>query len=277
MNKPFTNTSFKAYKAKGEKITMLTAYDYTSAHLVETAGVDTILVGDSLGMVVLGYDDTLKVTMDDMISHTAAVRRGAPNTFIVADMPYLSYHIDIKESVRNAGDLITKGGANAVKVEGGAWVVDTVKAIINAQIPVVAHLGLTPQSVNALGGFKVQGKGEEAAKQLIEDAKALEAAGASALVLECIPPNLAKAVSAAIGIPTIGIGAGVDCDGQVLVFHDMLGIYDKMSPKFVKRYVDARTPMLTGLQNYIDEVKSSTFPAAEHTFKPLDVDLEKLY
>ncbi|MCK8061031.1 MULTISPECIES: 3-methyl-2-oxobutanoate hydroxymethyltransferase [unclassified Fusibacter] len=277
MKKRFSNQSFSLMKTNGEKISMMTAYDYSSAKLSDQAGMDTLLVGDSLGMVMLGYDDTLKVTMQDMIHHAKAVRRGAPEGFMIVDMPYLSYHISVEESVRNAGRLVTEAGANAIKLEGGKQFLPAIKAILHAQIPVIGHLGLTPQSVNAFGGYKVQAKEKEAAKLLLEDALALQEAGVSAIVLECIPPDIAKWVSQSLVIPTIGIGAGSDVDGQVLVFHDVLGIYDKISPKFVKQYAQLGNLMKEALTNYHNEVKTGEFPKEEHSFKPSDVELETLY
>lgn len=277
MKKPFTNLSFKVLKEANEPITMVTAYDYTSALLCDKAGVDTLLVGDSLAMVMLGHDDTLAVTMEDMVHHCKAVRRGAPTGFVIADMPYLSYHIDVAQSVRNAGRLITEGRANAIKLEGGSEFLPVIKAILHAQIPIVGHLGLTPQSVNAFGGYKVQGREIAAAKKLIDDALALEQAGVSAIVLECIPPDIAKLLSNQLAIPTVGIGAGVDVDGQVLVFHDMLGLYDKIEPKFVKRYANVGEAMVKGLTSYCQEVKARVFPSAEHTFKASDIDIKQLY
>lgn len=277
MKKRFSNQSFSLMKTNGEKISMMTAYDYSSAKLSDQAGMDTLLVGDSLGMVMLGYDDTLKVTMQDMIHHAKAVRRGAPEGFMIVDMPYLSYHVSVEESVRNAGRLVTEAGANAIKLEGGKQFLPAIKAILHAQIPVIGHLGLTPQSVNAFGGYKVQAKEKEAAKLLLEDALALQEAGVSAIVLECIPPDIAKWVSQSLVIPTIGIGAGSDVDGQVLVFHDVLGIYDKISPKFVKQYAQLGNLMKEALTSYHKEVKTGEFPKAEHSFKPSDVELETLY
>jgi 3-methyl-2-oxobutanoate hydroxymethyltransferase len=277
MKKRFSNQSFSLMKTSGEKITMMTAYDYSSAKLSAQAGIDTLLVGDSLGMVILGYEDTLAVTMEDMIHHTKAVRRGAPDGFVITDMPYLSYHISVEESVKNAGRLVKEASANAVKLEGGVSFLPDIKAILRAQIPVVGHLGLTPQSVNAFGGYKVQAKEKEAAKGLLEDALALQEAGVSAIVLECIPPNIAKWVSESLDIPTIGIGAGVDTDGQVLVYHDVLGIYDRMSPKFVKQYTNLGKLAVEALCQYHQEVKSGVFPDKEHSFKESDVEVETLY
>lgn len=253
-------------KAKGDKITMLTAYDFSTAVLEDEAGVNTILVGDSLGMVMLGYEDTLSVTMEDMIHHTKAVAKGAKNALVVADMPFMSYQTSVYDAVFNAGRLIKEGHAQAVKLEGGATVTKQIRAIVDAQIPVVAHLGLTPQSINAFGGFKVQGKTEKTAKQLIEDAKLIEEAGAFAVVLECVPAKLAKLITESINIPTIGIGAGAGCDGQVLVYQDMLGMFGGFTPKFVKKFADTGEIMKQAFKDYINEVKSGDFPAQEHTF-----------
>lgn len=271
-----TITTFQRMKDNGEPISMLTAYDYSTAKLEDEAGINGILVGDSLGMVMLGYEDTLKVTMDDMIHHTKAVVRGAANALVVADMPYMSYHVSVEQAVENAGRLITQGGAQAVKLEGGAEFVEEIRAITRASIPVMGHLGLTPQSVNAFGGFKVQGKTAEAAQRILDDARALEAAGAFAIVLECIPATIAERISAEIRIPTIGIGSGAGCDGQILVYQDMLGLYGNLAPKFVKRFADAGQVMQDGFRAYIDEVSARSFPAPEHTFSAADDALEKL-
>ncbi len=275
--KKFTVSHFKMMKQNGEKISMLTAYDYSTAKLVDEVGVDTILVGDSLGMVVLGYEDTLQVTMEDMLHHTRAVTRGVENAFVVADMPFLSYHISNEDAVRNAGRFIKEARANAIKLEGGIEMIDRIKAIIAAKIPVVGHLGLTPQSVNALGGFKVQGKNLEAAKKIVDEALLLEEVGVSAIVLECIPTDLAKIISEKLSIPTIGIGAGVYCDGQVLVVNDMLGLYDEFTPKFVKSYANAGDMFKMAISNYIDEVKNCAFPEQKHGFKIDEEIIEKLY
>ena len=272
-----TTATFLKAKENNEKLTMLTAYDYSMAKLMDEAGVNAILVGDSLGMVMLGYEDTLSVTMDDMVHHTAAVTRGAKNALVVADMPFLSYQVSVEEAVRNAGRLIKEGRAQAVKLEGGSVMVPQVKAIVAASIPVMGHIGLTPQSVNAFGGFKVQGKSQEAAQKLIDDARALEEAGAFAIVLECVPAKLAEKITAAVSIPTIGIGAGAGCDGQVLVYQDMLGMFSDFVPKFVKRFGDVGTMMKEAFQGYIKEVNEGTFPAAEHCFTISDDVLEKLY
>ena len=254
-------------KQSGDKITMLTAYDYTTAKIMDECGVNSILIGDSLGMVMLGYENTLPVTMEDMIHHTAAVSRGAVNTFVVADMPFMSYQVSVEQAVINAGRLIKEGGANAVKLEGGADVCDVIKAIVKASIPVVAHLGLTPQSVNAFGGFKVQGKSLEAARTLIADALKIQEAGACMVVLEGIPAKLADIITKKLTIPTIGIGAGNGCDGQVLVYQDMLGLTIGHTAKFVKRFAEAGELMRKGISDYIDETKSGVFPAEEHTYK----------
>lgn len=254
-------------KADGDKITMLTAYDYSTAKFEDEAGVNMILVGDSLGMVMLGYEDTLSVTMEDMLHHTKAVTRGAKNAMVVADMPFMSYQTSVYDAVVNAGRLIKEGRAQAVKLEGGAAVSEQIRAITAAQIPVMAHIGLTPQSINAFGGFKVQGKTLERAKEIIEEAKIVEAAGAFAVVLECVPALLAKKITKELKIPTIGIGAGAGCDGQVLVYQDMLGMYGDFVPKFAKRFADAGEVIQNGFQKYIDAVKSGTFPSEEHEFK----------
>lgn len=272
-----TVNTFKNAKQKKEKITMLTAYDYSTAKLVDEAGVESILVGDSLGMVCLGYEDTLSVTMEDMIHHSAAVARGAKNAMIVTDMPFMSYQTSVYDAVVNAGRLMKEGRAQAVKLEGGLEVCPQIEAIVKASIPVCAHIGLTPQSVNAFGGFRVQGKEEAAAKRLLEEAKAVEAAGAFAVVLECVPERLATFITEQIGIPTIGIGAGAGCDGQVLVYQDMLAMYSDMAPKFVKQFRNIGEQMRGGFSDYVKEVKEGTFPAAEHTFKIDDSVIEKLY
>lgn len=253
-------------KQSGEKITMLTAYDYTTAKIIDACGVNSILVGDSLGMVMLGYENTLPVTMEDMVHHTASVARGAKNAFVVADMPFLSYQVSVQDAVANAGRLIKEGGANAVKLEGGADVCDRISAIVKASIPVVAHLGLTPQSVNAFGGFKVQGKSLENAKKLIDDAVKIQEAGACAVVLEGIPARLAEIITKKLDIPTIGIGAGNGCDGQVLVYQDMLGLTTGHTAKFVKCFANVGELMRQGITDYINETKSGAFPSKEYTY-----------
>ena len=269
--------TFRNAKQKNERLTMLTAYDYSTAKLIDASGIDSVLVGDSLGMVMLGYEDTLSVTMEDMIHHTKAVARGVKDALVVSDLPFMSYQTSVYDAVVNAGRLIKEGRAQAVKLEGGLEVCPQIKAIVEASIPVMAHLGLTPQSVNAFGGFKVQGKDEEAARSLIEQAKAVEAAGAFAVVLECIPAKLAELITKSISIPTIGIGAGNGCDGQVLVYQDMLGLYSDFTPKSVKRYAEIGPQMENAIEEYISEVKSGAFPAAEHTFALSDAVIEKLY
>lgn len=272
-----TAVTFKNAKQKGEKLSMLTAYDYTTASLVDSAGINAILVGDSLGMVMLGYEDTLSVTMEDMIHHTKAVARGAKNSLVVADMPFMSYQTSVYDAVFNAGRLIKEGRAQAVKLEGGVEVADHIEVIVKASIPVMGHIGLTPQSVNAFGGFKVQGKSEEAAKKLIEDALAVERAGAFAVVMEGVPSKLAAIVTEKLSIPTIGIGAGDKCDGQILVYQDMLGMFNDFTPKFVKKYENLGDRMRNAFATYIEEVKNGSFPSEEHGFKIDEEVIEKLY
>ncbi|MCD8091000.1 MAG: 3-methyl-2-oxobutanoate hydroxymethyltransferase [Clostridiales bacterium] len=272
-----TTDYFRKAKEKGEKITMLTAYDYTAASLVDAAGIESILVGDSLGNTILGYDSTIPVTIEDMIHHTKAVSRGAKNALVIADMPFMSYHVSIEESCRNAGRLIKEGGASAVKLEGGKEFAEVIKAIVRCQIPVCGHIGLTPQSINAFGGFKVQGKTAEAIKKLLEDAKALEEAGVFAAVVEGVPAKVGKMITESVSYPVIGIGAGKDCDGQVLVYQDMLGMYPDFKPKFVKQFANVGTIMTEAFKAYSDEVKSGAFPAEEHTYKIKDEEIEKLY
>ena len=264
-------------KDNGEKITMLTAYDYSMAKLIDEAGINMILVGDSLGMVMLGYEDTLSVTMEDMIHHTRAVARGAKAAFVVADMPFMSYQTSVYDAVYNAGRLMKEGRAQAVKLEGGREMAEQIRAITKASIPVVGHLGLTPQSLNAFGGFKVQGKSEEAARKLLEDAKIIEEAGAVAIVLECVPAKLAELISKQVKVPIIGIGAGAGCDGQVLVYQDMLAMFGDFKPKFVKQFAPIGDLMKEAFAKYIEEVKTGAFPAQEHTFAISDEMLEKLY
>lgn len=272
-----TVQTFKEAKNNHTKLAMLTAYDYSTAKLQDEAGINGILVGDSLGNVILGYEDTISVTMEDMIHHGAAVARGAKNALVVVDMPFMSYQTSVYDAVVNAGRLMKEGRANAVKLEGGVSVCPQIKAITDAGIPVMAHLGLTPQSINAFGGFKVQGKNEAAARKLIDDARAVEEAGAFALVLECVPAKLAKIISEQLTIPTIGIGAGAGCDGQILVYQDMLGMFSDYTPKFVKRFAEVGSVMKEAFANYIKEVQAETYPADEHTFKIDDGVLEKLY
>ncbi len=253
-------------KVTGEKITVLTAYDYPFARLMDEAGVDMILVGDSVGAVVSGYDTTLPVTMEEMLYHTRAVARGTRGSLIVADMPFLSYQVDLREARLNAGRLVKEGGAQAVKLEGGTNVASTIRAIVDMDVPVVGHIGLTPQSIHRMGGYRVQGKEAEQARRLLADARAVEEAGAFALVLECIPSELARQITEAVHIPTIDIGAGPHCDGQVLVIHDILGLCDKYSPKFVKRFADVSGTIRQGIDDYIREVKDGSFPGEEHSF-----------
>ncbi|PFR31452.1 3-methyl-2-oxobutanoate hydroxymethyltransferase [Bacillus cereus] len=272
-----TTTDFLKMKEKGEPITMLTAYDYPSAQLSEEAEVDMILVGDSLGMVVLGYDSTIPVTVDDMIHHTKAVRRGAKETFIVTDMPFMSYHVSLQETMHNARRIVQESGAHAVKVEGAGEVVSIIHYLTNAGIPVVAHLGLTPQSVGVLGGYKVQGKDVESAKKLLEDAKKCEEAGAIAIVLECVPMQLAKMVSDELVIPTIGIGAGKDVDGQVLVYHDLISYGVSRVPKFVKQYTSVQEEIVRGIKQYVAEVKTGQFPEEKHSFTMKEEEYVALY
>ncbi len=270
-------STFREAKQKGEKLTMLTAYDYSMASLMDSSGVNGLLVGDSLGMVCLGYEDTLRVTMEDMLHHTKAVARAAKNSLVIGDMPFMSYQTSVYDAVKNAGRFIQEAGAQAVKLEGGASVEEQVKAIVNAQIPVMGHLGLTPQSRNMFGGFKVQGKEAEAAQKIIDDARLLEAAGAFAIVLECIPEALAKIITEKISVPTIGIGAGKYCDGQVLVYQDMLNMFPGFKPKFVKTYSDMGKIISDSFKSYIDDVQSGAFPSKEHTFAIDEDVLSKLY
>ena len=271
-----TVLTFQQAKENGEKLTMLTAYDYSTAKLIDEAGVNSILVGDSLGNVILGYEDTISVTMEDMIHHGAAVARGAKNALVVIDMPFMSYQTSVYDALVNAGRLMKEGRGDAVKLEGGVEVCPQIKAIVDAGIPVCAHIGLTPQSINAFGGFKVQGKSEAAAKKLLEDAKAVEEAGAFAVVIEGVPAKIAALITEQLHIPTIGIGAGKDCDGQVLVYQDMLGMFSDFTPKFVKRYANIGEVMKEAFQNYIKEVQDGVFPAEENTYKVDDSVIEKL-
>lgn len=270
-------STFISAKKSGEKLTMLTAYDYSMARLIDESGVNGILVGDSLGMVCLGYKDTLSVTMDDMLHHTKAVARGTKSALLVSDMPFMSYQASIYDAVKNAGRFIQEAGAEAIKLEGGAIVCPQISAIVKAQIPVMGHIGLTPQSVNMLGGFKVQGKNDASAKKIIEDAKNIESAGAFAIVLECIPSKLADIISSQVSIPTIGIGAGGGCDGQILVYQDMLNMFSEFKPKFVKNFANVGDLMRDGFRAYIREVAQGTFPGEEHCFKMDNEILNKLY
>lgn len=262
-----TTTQIREMKKKGEKIAMVTAYDYPIAKLADEAGIPVLLVGDSLGMVVLGYESTIPVTMDEMIHHTKAVVRGAKHAFIIGDMPFMTYQISTEDAMRNAARFIQEGGAQAIKLEGGETVADKVSRIVAAGIPVQGHIGLTPQSINQLGGFKVQGKTPEVAARLLNDAKALENAGVFSIVLECIPTPLAKLITERVSVPTIGIGAGKYCDGQVQVISDMLGLYTDFVPKHAKQYAKLNTSITSSLAKYIDEVKSGDFPTAKQSYE----------
>lgn len=261
-----TTAVIRDMKQKKQKVTMLTAYDFGTAAIVDEAGIDIILVGDSLGMVVLGYDSTLPVTMEDMIHHTKAVCRGAKRAMVLGDMPFMSYQASVDEAVRNAGRFLQEAGAHGVKLEGGREVAEVTRRIASAGIPVMAHLGLTPQSVHQLGGYKVQGKGDAAARRMIEDAQILEEAGAFAVVLECVPVPLAREITESLTMTTIGIGAGVHCDGQVLVVNDMLGIFERFTPKFVKKYANLNSQMKEAVRQYCDEVRAGEFPDDAHSF-----------
>jgi 3-methyl-2-oxobutanoate hydroxymethyltransferase len=263
--KKVTTTAFRQKKERGEPITMLTAYDYPTALAEDQAGIDSILVGDSLGMVVLGYQNTLPVTMEEMLHHARAVARGAKTALLIGDMPFMSYQVSTQDAVRNAGRFLQEAGMEAVKLEGGRERVDAVRAIIGAGIPVIGHLGLTPQSVNQFGGFRAQGKTAFAAKRLVEDALLLQEAGCFGIVLESVPARLARLISEKLSIPTIGIGAGVGCDGQVLVTHDLLGLFDRFTPKFVKKYADLHGEMQRAFAEYISDVEQRSFPAGEHS------------
>ncbi len=266
MQKSRTIIDIQRMKEKGEKIAVLTAYDFPLARLMDQAGIDMVLVGDSVGTVVSGYDTTLPVTMEEMIYHTRAVARALESALLVCDLPFLSYQVDVRDARLNAGRLVKEGGAQAVKLEGGVNVAATIRAIVDMDIPVMGHIGLTPQSIHRMGGYRVQGKQEAQARQLLDDARAVQEAGAFALVLEGIPSDLAREITDAVDIPTIGIGAGVHCDGQVLVVHDILGLCEKYSPRFVKRYADVSGTIRQGIEDYIREVKESVFPGPEHSF-----------
>jgi 3-methyl-2-oxobutanoate hydroxymethyltransferase len=263
---PITVRDVRAFKQRGEKFSMLTAYDWYSARLLDEAGIPLILVGDTLGMVMLGHETTLPVTMEDMLHHTAAVTRGAKEALVVGDMPFMSYQASIEEGLRNAGRFLKEAGADAVKLEGGERVIDLVGRITEAGIPVMGHLGLTPQSVHQLGGYRVQGRDDEAAHRLLADAKALEHAGAFSVVLEAVPGALAEEVTRSLEIPTIGIGAGAGCDGQVLVWHDFLGINDGPTAKFVKRYAHLAEDIRDAARSFAREVAEGTYPGPEHTY-----------
>jgi 3-methyl-2-oxobutanoate hydroxymethyltransferase len=274
--KKVTTLTFRQKKERGEPITMLTAYDYPTALAVDNAGVDSILVGDSLAMVVLGYENTLSVTMEDMLHHSRAVARGAKTALLIGDMPFMSYQVSVEEATRNAGRFLQQGGMDAVKLEGGRERAEAVRSITGAGIPVMGHLGLTPQSINQLGGFRAQGKTAIAAKRLVEDALILEEAGCFSIVLESVPARLAELISKKISIPTIGIGAGVGCDGQVLVTHDLLGLFDRFTPKFVKKYANFHQEMQKAFTDYVDDVETKRFPAQEHTVEMDDKEWDAL-
>lgn len=274
--KKFTVRDFFQKKQQQQPITMLTAYDYPTALLIDQAGIDSILVGDSLGMVVLGYENTLAVTMDDMLHHCRAVARGSKSAFLIGDMPFLSYQVSVSEAVRNAGRFLQEAGMDAVKLEGGRERLETVRAIIQAGIPVMGHLGLTPQSVHQLGGFRTQGKTAAAAQRLLEDALLLEEAGCFSVVLESIPAQLGQLVSERLSMPTIGIGGGPGCDGQVLVLHDMIGLFDRFRPKFVKGYASLHSDLLAAFGRYKEEVESRAFPAAENCYEMPPAEWRKL-
>ena len=274
MSKKFTTVDFKKAKEAGEKITMLTAYDFPTAKIFDEAGVDSILVGDSLGMVVLGYEDTTKVTIEDMIHHVKAVCRGVRRALVVSDMPFLSYGIGKYESVKNAGRLVSEGGCSAVKLEGGQHIIEDIKAIISAGIPVMGHLGYTPQSINIFGGHKAQGKTLETARKIYRDALLLQEAGVFSIVLECVPYKLADFISSRLDIPVIGIGSGSGCDGQVLVAHDILGVYRDFSPKHSKKYADLGEIIKNAATDYIRETRSGVFPTEKNSFI-IDEDILK--
>src|SRR5437867_4099284 len=267
MDNRISITDLKAKKKRREPIVMMTCYDYPSARLLEDAGVDVLFIGDTLGMVVLGYDSTIPVTMDEMLHHTKAVVRGSSRAHVLADMPFMTYQTSREDALRNAGRLLKEGGAQSVKLEGGVHVAETVRFIVNAGIPVMGHIGLTPQSVNQLGGFKVQGKTPAAAVQIMHDAQALEQAGAFAIVLETIPAALAGLLTERLSVPTIGIGAGPGCDGQVQVFHDMLGMFDAFVPKHARRYADVGATIRDAVRQYAGDVRAGTFPTAKESFK----------
>lgn len=262
-----TINDFLKKKAAGQKITMITAYDYPFGLIADEAGLDAILVGDSLGMVIQGLDNTLPVTMDEMIYHTKMVSRAAGHAMIIGDMPFMSYHTCLEDSIRNAGRFLKEAGASAVKLEGGAEVKEQISAMTRADIPVMAHIGLTPQAIHRMGGFRVQGRTEEAAERLVEEARIIQEAGAFALIIEAIPAGVAGRITEELDIPTIGIGAGPHCDGQVLVMHDVLGLFERFIPKFVKRYAHLKEDSLRALKTYKEEVEKGTFPSEEHSFK----------
>jgi len=274
--KKITPVDVQAMKREGRRIAMLTAYDYPMALLEDRAGIEIILVGDSLGMTVLGYENTVPVTMGEMIHHTKAVSRGAKYALIIGDMPFMSYNTSEREAILNAGRFMKEGGADAVKLEGGASVREIVKAVVKAGIPVMGHIGLTPQTISMLGGFKVQGKDAQAAQKIIDDALSLEEAGAFSVLLEAVPAPIARRVTERLSVPTIGIGAGVHCDGQVLVVHDMLGLFDRFTPKFAKRYVNLSELMLKAFDSYREEVLKGAFPTDQHSFHMDEKELSKV-
>ncbi|MCD6262606.1 MAG: 3-methyl-2-oxobutanoate hydroxymethyltransferase [Deltaproteobacteria bacterium] len=263
-------------KNTGHKITMMTAYDYSSARLVDEAGIDVVLVGDSLGMVVLGYDSTVPVTMDEMVHHLKAVSRGVKNSFIIGDMPFMSYHVSREKAVENAGRFIKEGRCDAVKIEGGSKMAPIVQAVVDVGIPVCGHIGLTPQTATMLSGFKVQGQDKDSASELLTFARDIEDAGAFMIVMECIPDLLAKRIAEEVSIPAIGIGAGADCDGQVLVYHDVLGLFERFTPKFVKRYADLAPVIKEALIRYRNDVETGSFPGPEHCFHMKSDDVDKI-
>lgn len=274
--KKVTIAGLQAKKDAGQKITMMTAYDFPSAQLVDQAGIDTTLVGDSLGMVVLGYDSTVPVTMDEMIHHCKAVQRGTQSAFVIGDMPFLSYQVSLEKAVENAGRFVKEAGCDAVKLEGGSDMAPVVEAAVRAGIPVCAHIGLTPQTATMLSGFKVQGKDADSARAMVQSAKDLEAAGAFMVVMECIPDLLASRITKELRIPTIGIGAGLECDGQVLVYHDLVGLFERFTPKFVKQYANLAPTIRDALTQYREEVEQGAFPGPEHSFAMKTEEAEKI-
>ncbi|RLC28009.1 MAG: 3-methyl-2-oxobutanoate hydroxymethyltransferase [Deltaproteobacteria bacterium] len=274
--KKMTISRLQQKKKDGRKITMMTAYDYPTARMVDAAEIDTILVGDSLGMVMLGLDSTVPVTMEDMIHHAKAVTRGTAYAFVIGDMPFMSYQVSIEKAIENAGRFIKEAGCDCVKLEGGSEMAPVVKAIVDAGIPVCAHIGLTPQTATKLSGFKVQGKDAESAREMVVSAKDLEAAGAFMIVMECIPDLLAARITGELTIPTIGIGAGRDCDGQVLVYHDLVGLFERFTPKFVKQYINLAPRIKEALVQFREEVAAGTFPGPEHSFAMKKEEAEKV-
>ena len=275
-NAKMTLGKLQQKKKNGEKITMMTAYDYSAATLVDQAGIDTILIGDSLGNVMLGYDSTVPVTMDEMIHHCKAVSRAVKNGFIIGDMPFMSYQSSIEKAIENAGRFLKEASCDSIKLEGGSDMAPTIKAIVKAGIPVCGHIGLTPQTATMLGGYKVQGKDAESARKLLQSAKDIEEAGAFMVVFECIPDTLAARITKELSIPTIGIGAGVDCDGQVLVYHDILGLYERFTPKFVKQYLKLAPMIKEALMQYKTDVEKGVFPGPDHIFKMDQEEADKI-